>query len=84
MIALCFSVLCVLVGSGWPSTSLAAQQFSADLVATAAASGAAQTAGKIFVSKCKVPIEAPDFPEGLFLLDGNAHTAYFVKPAQGS
>jgi hypothetical protein len=75
-------VLGVLVGSGWSGISLAGQQFSADLVATAVASGAAQTTGKIYVSNSKVRIEAPDFPEGLFLLDGNAHTAYFVKPAQ--
>ena len=71
-------MLGVLVGSGWPGISLAGQQFSADLVA----SGAAQTTGKIYVSNNKVRIETPDFPEGLFLSDGNAHTAYFVKPAQ--
>jgi hypothetical protein len=75
-------VLGVLVGSGSPGISLAGQQFSADLVATAVVSGAAQTTGKIYVSNSKVRIETPDFPEGLFLLDGNAHTAYFVKPAQ--
>jgi hypothetical protein len=75
-------VLGVLVGSGCPVTSLAGQQFSADLVATAVAGGAAQTTGKIFVSNSKVRIETPDFPGGVFLLDGNAHTAYFVKPAQ--
>jgi hypothetical protein len=81
-IAWCLSVLGVLVGSGWPGISLAAQQFSADLVATVAARGAAQTTGKIYVSNSKVRIETPDFPGGLFLLDSSAHTAYFVKPAQ--
>jgi hypothetical protein len=81
-ISWCFSVLGVLVGSGWSGISLAGQQFSADLVATAVASGAAQPTGKIYVSNGKVRIETPDFPEGLFLLDGNARTAYFVKPAQ--
>jgi hypothetical protein len=72
----------VVVGLAVPGTSGATQQFSADLVGTAAASGAAQTAGKIYVSNAKVRIETPDFPGGLFLVDGNAHTAYFVKPAQ--
>jgi hypothetical protein len=81
-IAWCFSVLGGLVGLGLPGTSGAAQQFSADLVATLVASGATQTTGKIYVSKGKVRTETPDFPKRLFLLDGNAHTAYFVKPAQ--
>jgi hypothetical protein len=62
------------VGLGLPGSMGAAQQFSADLVG--------KSAGKIYVSNSKVRIETSDFPSGLFLLDGNAHTAYFVKPAQ--
>jgi hypothetical protein len=67
-------LLGIFVGLGLPGSLGAAQQFSADLVG--------KSAGKIYVSNSKVRIEMSDFPGGLFLLDGNAHTAYFVKPAQ--
>jgi len=77
-----FLVLGILAGLGLSSTLGAAQQFAADLVGTGVGSGTAQSPGKIYVSNSKVRIEIPDFPGGLFLLDGNAHTAYFVKPAQ--
>lgn len=75
-------LLGIIVGLGLPRTSHAAQQFSADLVDTSVGTRLAQTPGKIYVSGSKVRIELPDFPGGLFLLDGDAHTAYFVKPAQ--
>jgi hypothetical protein len=75
MIALCFSVLCVLVGSGWPSTSLAAQQFSADLVATAVPAVRRRQPERSFLEK-QGTIEAPDFPEGLFL----SWTAMLIPP----
>jgi hypothetical protein len=78
----CFFWLGVLVGGGLPGASGAAQQFSADLLGTTLASGVTPTTGKIYVSNGKVRIETSDFPGGLFLLDGIAHTAYFVKPAQ--
>jgi hypothetical protein len=71
-----------LLGAGLFGSSGAAQQFSADLIGTAVASGTAPTTGKIYVSNNKVRIETSDFPGGLFLLDGNAHTAYFVKSVQ--
>ena len=67
-------LLGIFVGLGLPGSLGAAQQFSADLVG--------KSAGKIYVSNSKVRIEMSDFPGGLFLLDGNAHTAYFVKPAR--
>ena len=75
-------VLSILAGSGLAGTSAAAQQFAADLIGTGVVSGAARSPGKIYVSNGKVRLEMPDFPGGLFLLDGSAHTAYFVKPAQ--
>jgi hypothetical protein len=71
-------LLGILVGWGLPCTLGAAQQFSADLVSN----GAAASPGKIYVSNNKVRLEMLDFPGGLFLLDGSAQTAYFVKPAQ--
>jgi len=72
----------ILAALGLPGTLVAAQQFAADLVGTGVGSGAAQSTGRIYVSNNKVRLEMPDFPGGLFLLDGSAHTAYFVKPAQ--
>ena len=77
-----FLVLGILAGLGLSSTLGAAQQFAADLVGTGVGSATVQSAGKIYVSNSKVRIEIPDFPGGLFLLDGSAHTAYFLKPAQ--
>jgi hypothetical protein len=67
-------LLGIFVGLGLPGSLGAAQQFSADLVG--------KSAGKIYVSNSRVRIEMSDFPGALFLLDGDAHTAYFVKPAQ--
>jgi hypothetical protein len=67
-------LLGIVVGLALPGSLGAAQQFSADLVG--------KSAGKIYVSNSKVRIETSDFPGGLFLLDGDAHIAYFVKPAQ--
>jgi hypothetical protein len=77
----CFCWLGIFVAVGFAGTSGAAQ-FSADLLGTSLANGAPQTAGKIYVSSDKVRIEISDFPDGFFLLDGNAHTAYFLKSAQ--
>jgi hypothetical protein len=62
-------------------TPAQAQQFSADLVATA--DGAAATsAGTLRVFNGKVRIETPDFADGVFLIDGPNHAAYFARPAQ--
>jgi hypothetical protein len=67
-------LLGIFVGLGLPGSLGAAQQFSADLVG--------KSAGKIYLSNSKVRIEMSDFAGGLFLLDGDAHTAYFVNPAE--
>ncbi|MGO8914499.1 MAG: hypothetical protein ACLQJR_01165 [Stellaceae bacterium] len=56
----------------------AAQHFSADLVTSPAGSAT----GKLYVADGKVRIETPDFPGGFFLVDGDAKSAYFVRPAQ--
>ncbi len=72
---LALGLLVGLVLAGAPAV---AQQFSADLV-TSAAGGAA---GKLYVADGKVRIETPDFPDGFFLVDGNAGSAYFIRPAQ--
>src|ERR1700754_811693 len=71
----------VLVGAlSWGSASVQAQHFSADLVRTAIPGGAAASFGKLRVSDDKVRIETPDFPDGFFLIDGAARSAYFVRP----
>ncbi len=58
-----------------------AQQFSADLVATADGAAATST-GTLRVFNGKVRIETPDFADGFFLIDGPNHVAYFARPAQ--
>jgi hypothetical protein len=55
----------------------AAAQFSADIV-----DGAGTAVGRIAVADERARIEAADFPDGFFLVDGAAHAAWFVKPAQ--
>ncbi len=62
--------------------SASAQQFSADLVTTNARGEEAGTAGKLYVGNRVVRIETPDFPNGSFLVDAGADTAFFVMPAQ--
>jgi len=57
--------------------SASAQQFSADFVATAAGAK-----GRLYVANGKVRIETPDFPDGFFLVDGDAGSAWFVRPAR--
>lgn len=54
-----------------------AQQFSADLITAA---GTAH--GKLYVAEGKARIETPEFPDGFFIVDGLAKSAYFVRPAQ--
>jgi hypothetical protein len=54
----------------------AAQQFSADLVATDIAGRPTGTTGKLYVTNGAVRIETSDLPGSLFLVSGNAGTAY--------
>src|SRR6516162_3056522 len=60
----------------------AAQQFSADLVITAAGDPSAANMGKINVSGTKVRIQTFDLPDGFFLIDTDTVTAYFLQPAR--
>lgn len=59
----------------------AAQQFSADIVSTDAAGRTDGAAGKLYVSNGAVRIESPDFRDGHFVVNVNANTAYFIRPA---
>jgi hypothetical protein len=60
----------------------AAQQFSADFVATDVAGRPTGTTGKLYVANGAVRIETSDLPGSLFLVSGTAGTAYLVRPAQ--
>jgi hypothetical protein len=68
---------CMLVLTG---TAAQAQEFSADILITAAAD-ASVLPGKLYVSHGKVRIETPDV-SGFFLVDVDAGTSYLVRPAQ--
>lgn len=71
------AALSLLAGLALAGAPAVAQQFSADLVTSAAAA-----AGKLYVADGKVRIEMPEFPDGFFLINGNAGSAYFIRPAQ--
>ena len=72
----------ILGGLACLGCSAAAQQFSADLVATNSAGRPTGTTGKLYVANGAVRIETSDLPGSLFLVSGNAGTAYLVRPAQ--
>jgi hypothetical protein len=74
--------LAVVGGLAFLGCPAAAQQFSADLVSTDAAGRTDGTAGKLYVSDGAVRFELPDFRDGLFVVDANTNTAYFVRPAE--
>jgi hypothetical protein len=57
-----------------------AQQFSAEITIIKD-DGAAAPAGKVYVAGGKERIETPDHPDGFFLIDGAAPSAYFVQPS---
>ena len=59
-----------------------ASEFSADIVNRDAAGLAIGAAAKLYVSNHKVRIETPEAAAGFLLTDGDAGTAYFVRPAQ--
>jgi hypothetical protein len=59
-----------------------AQQFSADLVSTAADGNSTGRMGKVYVANRDVRIETPNNPGGFFIVHGVLNTAYFVRPTQ--
>jgi hypothetical protein len=62
-------------------TTAHAQSFSADLTIVPRDGAAAAPAGKLYVSGSKVRLETPDLADGFFLIDIDAPSAYFVRPA---
>jgi len=57
-------------------------EFSADIVNRDAAGLAIGAAAKLYVSNHTVRIETPEAAAGFLLIDADAGTAYFVRPAQ--
>jgi hypothetical protein len=65
------TVLCMVLGlAGLPDVARA-QTFSADLVTTHAASEPDGRPGRVYVASRKVRIEAPEFTDGFFIVDGD-------------
>jgi hypothetical protein len=74
-----YAVIALLLASAMLARPAAAQQFSADIV-----DGTGKKAGRLYVAADKARIEAVEFPDGFFLVDGAAGAAWFVRPAQRS
>jgi len=58
------------------------QEFSADIVRRDAGGAASGPVAKLHVSRQKTRIDSVDAPGGFFITDGDAGTAFFVRPAQ--
>jgi hypothetical protein len=59
-----------------------AQSFAADLDAIQAGGGPRAPLGRLYVSDGKVRIETRQLPDGFFLVDADAGTAWFLRPRQ--
>jgi hypothetical protein len=80
-------LLCLWVAVASPSVSagpppLPAPDFSADIVSRNAAGSATNTVGRLYAASGKVRIEATAITAGFFIIDSEAATALFVRPAQ--
>ena len=79
------TALCLTLGLGGAASlaqAVRAPEFSADIVSRDAAGLAMGAAAKLYVSNHKVRIETPEASAGFLLIDGDAGTAHFVRPAQ--
>jgi hypothetical protein len=79
-IALCLTL--GLASAGAFAKAAPASEFSADIVSRDAAGLAIGAAAKLYVSNHKVRIETPEAAAGFLLIDADAGTAHFVRPAQ--
>jgi hypothetical protein len=77
----CLSLLALIVLLWFAGTTAHAQSFSADLTIAPRDGAAAVPAGKLYASGRKVRLETPDLADGFFLIDIDAPSAYFVRPA---
>jgi hypothetical protein len=78
--ALCLTL--GLAGVGAFAKAAQAGEFSADIVKRDAAGLAIGAAAKLYVSNHQVRIETPETAAGFLLIDADAGTTYFVRPAQ--
>jgi hypothetical protein len=79
------TILCLalgLAGLGAFAPAAHAGEFFADVVSRDAAGLAIGAPAKLYVSNHKVRIETPEAAAGFLLIDADAGTAYFVRPAQ--
>jgi hypothetical protein len=78
--ALCLTLVLASVGAF--ARAAHASEFSADIVSRDAAGSTLGAAAKLYVSNHKVRIETPEAAAGFLLIDADAGTALFVRPAQ--
>jgi hypothetical protein len=79
--ATCSKVLLLACAGAFAETP-PAHEFSADIVSRDATGAATGSSGRVFVSNGKVRIETSNTAAGFFIIDGQAATALFVRPAQ--
>jgi HPt (histidine-containing phosphotransfer) domain-containing protein len=80
IIARCLA-LCMM-SAGAFAQAAHASEFSADIVSRDAAGTAIGGVAKLYVRNHMVRIETPEAPAGFLLINGDAGTAQFVRPAQ--
>ena len=80
IIALCLT-LCIM-SAGTFAQAAHASEFSADIVSRDAAGTAIGAVAKLYVRNHMVRIETPEASAGFLLVNGDAGTAQFVRPAQ--
>jgi HPt (histidine-containing phosphotransfer) domain-containing protein len=80
VIALCLALCIMSVGAFAPAVH--ASEFSADIVSRDAAGTVIGAAAKLYVRNHMVRIETAEASGGFLLINGDAGTAQFVRPAQ--
>jgi hypothetical protein len=80
ILALCLA-LCI-ISAGAFARAAHASEFSADIVSRDAAGTAIGAVAKLYVRNHMVRIETPEASAGFLLINGDAGTAQFVRPAQ--
>ena len=71
-----------MISAGAFAQAAHAGEFSADIVSRDAAGTAIGAVAKLYVRNHMVRIETPEAPAGFLLINGDAGTAQFVRPAQ--
>jgi HPt (histidine-containing phosphotransfer) domain-containing protein len=80
IVALCLA-LCIMSGGAFAQAAHASE-FSADIVSRDAAGTVTGAVAKLYVRNHIVRIETPEASAGFLLINGDAGTAQFVRPAQ--